>query len=106
MTTAYVLLTGGVVIVGITALAALIVAGESAADLPALRDEVERLRSEVAALTETLHQATAPETRPLAIVRGVPTDTSPIEAALDDEILSLSGATAYGRHAYREGVHA
>lgn len=107
MTTAYILLVVAVAIVGVMALSALIVAGESAADKAALREEVDGYRSEVERLIETVHRLTTPETRPLPIVRGVPTDTRPQEAVVGQVLDAITVEVAhYGRHAHREGVHA
>ena len=87
-------------------LAALVLAAEHQADIPALRDEVDRLRSVVDRMTEAQvarkpsQRPVEPLTRPIGLPVSERTDTEPVAAVIDNGLRKLSGATAsgYGRH--------
>ena len=90
------------VVAVLTAVMALWLASEAAGDLPALRDEVDRLRGEVARLADVPRKAAEsrqePRTRPIHLPVPERHDTEPVEAVLDRGLREFHGATASGRH--------
>jgi hypothetical protein len=100
-------------------LAALVLAAEHQADIPALREEVDRLRSVVDRLSESVPEPRraagvaqepaerhpGPPTAPIRVPahpqngrEALRADTEPVAAVIDNGLRKLSGATASGRH--------